>query len=36
MGIEIEYPLGYASSGDTLFRGTGIISQKSYFCGGIF
>src|SRR6218665_3935687 len=23
MGIEIEYPLGYASSGDTLFRDTG-------------
>jgi len=23
MGIEIEYPLGYANSGDTLFRYTG-------------
>ena len=23
MGIEIEYPLGHASSGDTLFRDTG-------------
>ena len=23
MGIEIEYPLGYANSGDTLFRDTG-------------
>jgi len=23
MGIEIEYPLGYASSGDILFRDTG-------------
>jgi len=23
MGIEIEYPPGYASSGDTLFRDTG-------------
>jgi len=26
MGIEIEYPLGYASSGDTLFRDTGTPS----------
>ena len=25
MGIEIEYPLGYVSSGDSLFRDTGII-----------
>ena len=23
MGIEIEYPLGYDSSGDSLFRDTG-------------
>ena len=23
MGIEIEYPLGYASSGDSLFRDIG-------------
>jgi len=23
MGIEIAYPLGYASSGDSLFRDTG-------------
>ena len=23
MGIEIKYPLGYASSGDTLIRDTG-------------
>jgi len=23
MGIKIEYPLGYASWGDTLFRDTG-------------
>ena len=24
MGIEIEYPLEYASSGDSLFRDTGV------------
>jgi len=24
MGVEIEYPLGYASSGDSLFRDTGL------------
>jgi len=23
MGIEIEYPVGYASSGNSLFRDTG-------------
>ena len=29
MRIEIEYPLGYASSGDSLFRDTGQkITQK--------
>ena len=28
MGIEIEYPLGYANSGDTLFRDTG-LPQRS-------
>src|SRR6218665_1940762 len=27
MGIEIEYPLGYASSGDSLFRDTGMVSS---------
>ena len=28
MGIEIEYPLEYASSGDSLFRGTGQLVFK--------
>ena len=28
MGIEIEYSLGYASSGDSLFRDTG-LPQRS-------
>ena len=27
--IEIEYPLGYASSGDTLFRDTGTFWRKT-------
>ena len=29
MGIEIEYSLGYASSGDSLFRDTGVINNLS-------
>jgi len=28
LGIEIEYPLGYTSSGDTLFRDTGTNSPE--------
>ena len=29
MGIEIEYPLGYASSGDTLFRETDFSTRQT-------
>jgi len=29
MGIEIEYPLGYSSSGDTLFRDTGTFWRET-------
>jgi len=47
MGAEIEYPLGYASSGDTLLRDTGVgsatdsrqlldsIVHSSFLCGAL-
>ena len=28
MGIEIEYTLGYDSSGDSLFRDTGVLTTR--------
>ena len=33
MGIEIEYPLGYASSGDSLFRDTGAADGLTVYSG---